>query len=484
MRVLWVIIVIFFATSVNAATIYVADYGDGTCSNTNVTSAITAATSGDTVVVPAGSCTWTGEVTLPVGKTITLLGAGYTSTIITSSHVFIRSYSANSRISGFRFNLTADTDIMIEVRNTGFRVDHNYFDNQSGQSIEAVMADGNDVTYAPSGLIDNNTFIECRVTAYGFGTLVKMNGVWDDPNNFGTADGWVYVEDNVITRTGGTNAMDSNGAGKYVFRYNTVSGISIMAHSLQGAATRGPKAWEAYGNTFTFQNSGQGEVVGFMRAGTGHFFNNYTTGPASSYLIKFDNVRSIDEGSTCCGSNPPPATNDSGACDGTSLWDGNTAGQSGWPCRDQIGRGPDTGTDSSVIGKGTSSEPVHLWNNYRSTGVVVPVYVVDNTRNQTHIQADRDFYDYDTTFDGTSGTGCGTLANMPATCTAGVGYWATTQSCTDMTGMVGANPSTPISGTLYKCTATDTWTASYTPYTYPHPLRGGMRYAVRAVTNE
>jgi len=37
--------------------------------------------------------------------------------------------------------------------------------------------------------------------------------------------------------------------------------------------------------------------------------------------------------------------------------------------------------------------------------------------------------------------------------------------------MVGTNPSTPISGTLYKCTSANTWTAYYTPYTYPHPLR-------------
>lgn len=81
-------------------------------------------------------------------------------------------------------------------------------------------------------------------------------------------------------------------------------------------------------------------------------------------------------------------------------------------------------------------------------------------------------------FDGTGataaggGVGCGTLASRPATCTTGVGYWATNQSCSDLTGLVGKSPTTPISGTLYKCTATDTWTSYYTPYTYPHPLRG------------
>ena len=69
------------------------------------------------------------------------------------------------------------------------------------------------------------------------------------------------------------------------------------------------------------------------------------------------------------------------------------------------------------------------------------------------------------------GVGCGTLANRPSTCSINQGYWATNQSCTDLTGMVGVRPSTPISGTLYKCTATNTWTPYYTPYTYPHPLR-------------
>jgi len=70
-------------------------------------------------------------------------------------------------------------------------------------------------------------------------------------------------------------------------------------------------------------------------------------------------------------------------------------------------------------------------------------------------------------FTGAAGTGNGTLANRPSTCKGGtdpmtggaapgVAYWAT-----------DAN-------TLYVCNPTNTWTAYYTPYTYPHPLTGTL----------
>jgi hypothetical protein len=81
-------------------------------------------------------------------------------------------------------------------------------------------------------------------------------------------------------------------------------------------------------------------------------------------------------------------------------------------------------------------------------------------------KAGRDYYTGSTT----PGITCGTLANRPSTCTANQGYWATNQSCTDLTGMVGANPATPISGTLYRCTASNTWDSGASSLPYPHPL--------------
>ena len=64
------------------------------------------------------------------------------------------------------------------------------------------------------------------------------------------------------------------------------------------------------------------------------------------------------------------------------------------------------------------------------------------------------------------GIGHGTLANRPATCTPGVGYWATDEGNWNQSGSGGQ-------GELFVCTATNAWTLSYTPYSYPHPLVTG-----------
>ncbi len=66
-------------------------------------------------------------------------------------------------------------------------------------------------------------------------------------------------------------------------------------------------------------------------------------------------------------------------------------------------------------------------------------------------------------FNGATGTGFGTLANRPATCTTGVAYWAQDQGNWNQSGS-GSQ------GELYICTSTNTWTMRYEPYIYPHPL--------------
>jgi hypothetical protein len=74
-------------------------------------------------------------------------------------------------------------------------------------------------------------------------------------------------------------------------------------------------------------------------------------------------------------------------------------------------------------------------------------------------------------FNGTSGTGHGSLALRPTTCTTGVGYWATDQGSWNTSGIAGPRGYT--NGVFFLCTATNTWSLNYTPFTYPHPLITG-----------
>jgi hypothetical protein len=102
-----------------------------------------------------------------------------------------------------------------------------------------------------------------------------------------------------------------------------------------------------------------------------------------------------------------------------------------------------------------------------------------NGTDATRLVANRDYYQYTGSFNGTVGVGSGTRAARPATCTEGVAYWSTDQG-----GNWHTTNGTANDGTLDVCTATNTWTnAQYTPYTYPHPLNAGTVAAPSAPTN-
>jgi len=116
-------------------------------------------------------------------------------------------------------------------------------------------------------------------------------------------------------------------------------------------------------------------------------------------------------------------------------------------------------TKLPASGNDQITDPCYQWLNTESGGNLA--FATGPYSRQ--IRPNEQYYDYTPSFNGTAGVGSGLGASKPRTCTTGVGYWATDEGEWDS---IQSGPD----GRLYKCTSTDTWTVSYTPYTYPHPL--------------
>jgi hypothetical protein len=444
-RLIPVVSLLLLAVPANAA-----DINAASCSSTDVQNAIDSAIAGDRVLVPAGNCTWTFTVIIAAGQDITLQGAGIGQTIINNAGLTVN--RAAVRITGFEFQ---DPDI--EMRAQNWRIDHNKLENSS--SVAAILATNRTTDEVPPwpGLVDHNEFIRGRVVVFATqADIDKQHFVWRQARPHGGPN-FVFVEDNTFDANGvNGNMVDANRAGRYVFRFNTHSGPkNIEMHSMQGCNTRATHAWEVYGNTL--DNPDTPWFVAFLvRGGTGMIFDNTVTGNYTE-MVGMDNVRSfVDVGGTC------------GACDGNSSVDGNTPGEFGWACRDQIGRGQD---DPGTYPTPQASDPAYYWQNTFNGSPRDPTVRqcgdgIKPGQSCADIVQNRDYYDEDTPFDGTTGVGVGTIANRPATCTTGVGYWATEE------GEWNSRQAGP-DGQLYRCTATDTWTLYYTPFTYPHPMQSG-----------
>jgi hypothetical protein len=283
------------------------------------------------------------------------------------------------------------------------------------------------------GVVDNNLFDNISFPirnslSYGYGDRWWNN--WEAVV-FGKADNNMYYEDNIFT--GVQNLMDCQYANRYVVRYNTITTTTgswplMDMHGNQDAAHG--NMWSGFGGEIYGNQINSNYAVDLIDHRGGKmlvFMNNKnTSAPGEQWYMQVrDEYPDSDN----------PTTNQSPQYPNDSYY---------W-----LNRKNSTGTFLSVVAGPTRSNPPFT---------NVP------TEN-------REFFVGKDSFDGTSGMGYGPLSARPATCTVGVGYWATEQSITSLDGMVGQNPTTPIAGTLYKCTAKNVWTPYFTPYTYPHPLR-------------
>ena len=390
---------------------------------------------GDTVNVIAGdgAANW-GSVTITEG--VLLIGPGASNLTVTSHITYTPSSPANDdpfRFSAFTVNCSSSGGcfalglISNDVPQTQIRIDNNTFTNTARTFFQT-----NGFYY---GVFDNNTVSGGpHFDMYATNACDDWAEAENNPSTHGISPGSAlnfYVEDNTFN-TDDVFATAGGHGGRSVWRYNTFNWTNsgdfpspgFDTHGNQTTVPAGTLVFEAYGNLVQGSMSSSAMELFDMRGGTYRVFFNRSD--SSSSYIAFTNRE------------------DSYGCDSVSC-------------------------SGAYVQRIVDS---YNWNNVDAPGDPPQFSTGSGSCPGEDIAANVNFWNQDDSFDGTSGTGCGTLGSRPATCTTGVGYFATNQNCSDVDDAnVGANPTTPISGTLYKCTSTDTWESYYTPYTYPHPLR-------------
>ena len=475
------------------------------------------AVNGDTIVIPpTGSpCTWTSGITIS-GKGIDITGTGNpnsgggtvgagasNTTLITNTggsfftftglsigqtaKVELLTLSAGSSAfktihGGINFAGTCTTSGCAQIRVDNINFTAGTWENPLGGTGMVQIAN-------VFGVIDHNTANEATSASP---PLVQVNypswqGIGDSGDNsfasadtFGTAQS-MFIENNMLTGVRGSEndvappGINAGGA-RYVCRFNTIDNMSgtglCSAHGTAWTGRpRGQRQVEVYYNQVnigTNCNSLNG-----LNGGTGYYFSNMVSAPGGGC----NDFVSLDIPTFIKTSTPW------GSCNGTGNYD-QTPFSSTSACVDQVGSGLGTllqGSTPTLVTTGAAGwpnpalDPVYEAGEVMTAGGLASAVSIANDGTQTRILFNRDVYaevsqsaqsSPTSPFNGTTGTGYGTLANRPANCTTGVGYWATDQGNWNTFN-------TNEEGELFTCTATNTWDLKYTPYTYPHPLEAG-----------
>lgn len=273
-------------------------------SRADVGNAVAAAANGDTVVIPAGTATWTTGLTLT--KAITLQGAGIGRTIIrdaiASGYVINCTLVADrvTRITGIEFNDNgAAADWRFRFSGTSIdgrrlRVDNCKFDSLSGPVF---------LFYTVLGVIDHNVIIgrssgvpaflgHIINSSWGYAADVPAwgDGAFVEGDQFGT-DKFLFFENNNITNLYAPSALtmlDGHSGSRYVARFNNIHKGSFEIHGAEASRTRSGRAYEIYGNTFTSDNTRSSPT--YMRGGVGLIYSNSFSGwTASAHFSLLDN---------------------------------------------------------------------------------------------------------------------------------------------------------------------------------------------------
>jgi hypothetical protein len=427
-------------------------------SQADVITKIAAAAIGDTVTVPSGIFVWgAGGSQVTINKQITVQGDGIGSTVIQLSDTGPDSGSSRTgviKMNGHGARLchmsvehesANDTDfLLVESTAYGFRVDHVDYDR--GAST------GNGITCYTEGLIDNCAGDVMPWTAWGLSNP-RASEKWQYPRRCGTQRA-VYVEDCALRNV----LYGENGYGASVVTRNCTFAnlMKIDVHGIE-TNTRSGRWFEVYRCDWTSAGGGSAELFD-IRGGTGMIWGNSCASASNYNWFRMKTYGALGD--------------IYGNLD-SKFWTPNDS-----PVYDQVGMGDDT------LVTPMGAEPVYIWNNRQSgnqwpllwQNVAAGALALYQTQEgdggasfgmDDMIVADRDYFLEDASFNGSSGMGVGTRAQMDAITptTIGVGFWVTNEGSWD-SNLPGT------SGRLYKWSGT-AWVLEYEPYPYPHPLRNG-----------
>jgi len=446
----------------------------------SVQSCVTQAARGDTVNISAGSATWNSVLT--IDKAITLKGAGSGSTIITSGHDHTSLSSRSSAYYMIYYNpssIASDTNETLRITGFTFDMDNRssgiYIRNISNTPLNKLVIDNNILDHCWDGNDSTWTAVSCILTYGAVYGVIHSNTIKGWPhietmgrdanaytstaNNYthGTANA-LYFEDNLIWSpatstsypTQHTDAswwIDLDAGAWAVWRYNTF---------------RTDRTYSSHGMTYIPHH---GSSVNYASKG-GEFYGNYinhTPGTATNVrlfgirggksLIYFNKINAVTAIGEYLYYSTATADTDNVCGSGTL--------RSGLEYCAEDGQPQDVWRSA-------------WWNNrYGTSGNNTLINGSQGYGGGT-LRANIDYFKPNsncTSSACSSGVGCGAAAPT-GSCTTGVMYWKTDDSCTSIEdGKYGQNPTTPLSGTLYRCNSTNNWGIYYIPYTYPHPYR-------------
>jgi hypothetical protein len=300
----------------------------------------TAAATGDTINLIAGTYAITS--TVAITKAVTIVGPTCTAdgndratsctAIIedqgSASYVMSITLVANqiTRLSNITFRATATSAASYYLQLSGsntdnrrLRLDHLVFScntecNETPSNAPATIfqtsilgvLDHSSITASNPAWVAQNTGSTWDGGAYG-------DKSWIAADDLGSAK-FFFIENNNLTFSNSTvsgaiTMVDCHSGGRYVVRYNTITLGVLDGHGHEAGRNRGCRAWEVYNNILT--GDGTSSNVLFLRGGVGVAYDNGIYNYGATPQLTLQNYRSADY------------LTFSGGADGRSEWDVN-----------------------------------------------------------------------------------------------------------------------------------------------------------------